>query len=121
MPAIVALKVDLHVRGTAFSLPGDARRTGSGQFAFARGSVALRITRGGASVPPRITLAGREARGRRILIPGARTAKLYRVGHVAAIRAAAHHRRYQFTVATTRRPDPSLTDRIVDTFRIVRG
>jgi hypothetical protein len=120
MAFFVPLTQDLHVQGTSFSLPADARRSAPGQFTFAEGSVALAVTRGGATVPPTITLAGHRARGRRILIEGARTAKLYRVGRVAAIWASAHHRRYSFTVATTRRPDRSLTDRIVDTFHLGR-
>jgi hypothetical protein len=120
MAFFVPLTVDLHVRGTSFSLPADARRTAPGQFTFGEGSVALVVKRGGATVPRVITLRGRRVHGRRILIEGARTAKLYRVGHVAAIWASAHHRRYTFTVATTRRPDRSLTDRIVDTFHLGR-
>jgi hypothetical protein len=116
MPAIVPLTVDLHVLGTAFSLPAGAKRTTSG-FTFRRGSVTLAIvpaSSAAAAVPPR--LGG--VRGRRILIPGARTAKRYVVGQSTTVCAYAHHRAYRFAVSTTPRPDPSLTDRIVDTFRV---
>lgn len=114
--AIVPLTVDLHVQGTVFSLPAGERRDGE-RFTFRHGSAKLVVTaaRSEASAVP---AALGSVRGQRILIPGARTAKRYVAGESTTVCAYAHHRAYHFAVSTSRRPDRSLTDRIVDTFRI---
>jgi hypothetical protein len=108
----VQLTHDVRALGTAFSVPAPwTVRRGPGTIAFHGGHGAARLVVTGAQPLP--------TAGRPIDVPGARRARYVAHGRTGEIDALAGGRSYRFVV-TTRSADQSLTDRIVDTFRIVR-
>jgi hypothetical protein len=132
----VQLTTDMTYLGTAFSVPSawDDHPRGDGiSFDGRQGAVDLIVAgapKASFAIPASITVGGTEIKGRPMKVPGAQKARYFgyfgtnKSGQhlaVGEIYAFAHKRSFHFSVTTLRSADKSLTDRIVDTFRIVGG